>query len=59
MTSTSHKPDTAPVLFDQDYRDMIMLLLERLEKRDITIYDLQTKVKAYVARYGEIGERVR
>ncbi len=44
QTGVTSKPDTVPVLFDEDYRRMIALLLDRLEQRDITIYDLQQEV---------------
>lgn len=38
------KPDTAPVLFDEDYRAFIWKLLADLEAERITNYDLQQEV---------------
>lgn len=61
MTSTTpkYKPDTAPVLFDSDYREFIWKLLEDLERRDIKIADLQRQVVQFRAKLDEMQRRVR
>jgi hypothetical protein len=59
MQTVIHKPDTAPVLFDSDYRDFIWRLMEKLEQRDIRISDLQREVVAYRAKVDDLARRVR
>lgn len=59
MTSTVHKPDTGPVLFDSDYREFIWRLLEDLERERINVADLQREVVAYRAKVAELQRRIQ
>lgn len=59
MTSTAPKPDTGPVLFDENYREFIWAMMEKLEHERVKVWDLQQRVKMFERQVAELQQRVR
>jgi uncharacterized protein (UPF0335 family) len=59
MTSTTPKPDTGPVVWDDDYRAFIWRIMERLEREQAMVWDLRERVKVFERQVAELQRRVR
>lgn len=59
MTSTVHKPDTGPVVWDDDYRQFIWRIMERLDAEKAKTWELQQRVKAFEQQVSELQRRIR